>query len=82
MMENLNTLFLRDLYANEPSWKWRPLVFYGVFVLGMVVVLLESYFLSGNMTYLRLFTAIPNPMYQWVAFGLAGALLAFKKEIA
>ncbi len=83
--QNLKRLFLWDLRSDEVvRYRFRFLVFYGVAVLGFVAVLLESVLLAGNPLALRLFGGAPFYPFHfvWIAFGCAGALLAFKKEAA
>ncbi len=76
MMERLRTFFLGEGVI-EVKFRW--LVFYGIAVFGFVFVLLESFFLAGNPLALSLFGGAPFYPWHfvWIAFGAAGALLAF-----
>jgi hypothetical protein len=77
-MEQLQRLFLGE-GVRRVKFHW--LVFYGIAVVGFVFVLLESYLLAGNPMALRLFGGAPFYPWHlvWIAFGAAGALLAFKR---
>ncbi|MFQ5919287.1 MAG: hypothetical protein ACE5I4_04485 [Thermoplasmata archaeon] len=81
MEQPLQTLFLQDL-RSDARVRFRPRVFYAVFAVGFVSVYLESVFLASNLVFLQYFGALPNPFYQWIAWGLIAALLSFKWDTA
>ncbi|MFQ5987171.1 MAG: hypothetical protein ACE5KQ_07415 [Thermoplasmata archaeon] len=77
MEQPLRTLFLQDL-RSDAEVTFRPRAFYAVFATGFILIfLIESFVLSPNFQALGI-RALPNPLYMWIALGLAAALASFK----
>lgn len=79
MEQPLRTLFLQDLRSGAKV-RFRPLVFYGVFAVGFILVFVVESLVLAQMTYSLGIPALPNPLFEWVAIGLIAALVSFKWE--